>query len=126
MNKTILLKKLQQVKAGARPRSAWRRGVYDYAESLLDNLDPCEDYNAATLRRALLNGAVNWREYSWGGCSKIYDSNIARALCNNTELKRTDGGRLPPNRQETWLDVQARALFQAAAILQDIVEAGRL
>lgn len=125
MNKTILLKKLQQVKAGERPRSAWRRGVYAYAESLLDNLPPCEDYNAATLRRALLNGAIDWREYSWGGCSKIYDSDIARALCNNTELKRTDNGRLLPNSSESWLDVQARALYQAASILQDIVEARR-
>lgn len=121
MNKNELNKKLLQVKTDERPRSAWRRGVYEYAESLLDNLDPCEDYSAATLRRALLNGADGWRQYSWGGCSHIYDQDIAAALCTPSELKRTDGGRLGPNRSESWLDVQARALHQAARLLQKLI-----
>lgn len=41
------------------------------------------------------------------------DYDIAKRLCNPTELKRTDNGRLDPNKREQWLDTQARALYQA-------------
>jgi hypothetical protein len=61
----------------------------------------------------LLNGAKDWKQYSEGGCALIYDKQIALTLCNPTELKITDNGQKQPNKQETWLQVQARALFQA-------------
>ena len=64
---------------------------------------------------AMLNGARDWNEYSCGGCSAIYDEHIARRLCTPSELRRTYYGNRRPNNRETWLDVQARALFQAAA-----------
>ena len=60
-----------------------------------------------------MNGTSSWNEYSWGGCSMIYDRDIADRLCTVTELKRTEGGRREPNKRERWLDVQARALYQA-------------
>lgn len=104
-------------------RSAWDRGVTQYADELLEALEEALDggyFNAEDLgnRRllnsALLNGAPSWAEYSWGGCSLIYNGDIARRLCNPSELKRTRGGERNPNRREQWLDVQARALEQAA------------
>lgn len=36
------------------------------------------------------------------------------------ELKRTDGGMNNPNSRETWLDVQARALYQACNRIRTI------
>lgn len=104
-------------------RSAWNRGVKSYAVDLLDELaeniqggyiDPSDLESPALLKKALLNGAADCAQYSWGGCSLIYDGDIAERLCTPSELKRKRGGDLQPNSQETWLDVQARALYQAA------------
>ena len=103
-------------------RSAWKRGVHAYAEELLDGLQEAidggyfnaEDLNAPKLvEHALLNGADNWNQYSWGGCSLIYNSDIAERLCAPWELRRTHNGERRPNSHEEWLDTQARALFQA-------------
>lgn len=99
-------------------RSAWNRGVNTYAETLIFNLyenNYTEFNSAAELKAAMLNGAETWKQYSYGGCALIYDGDIARTLCTPSELKRTDGGSLEPNSREIWLDVQARALYQAAA-----------
>lgn len=110
--KTEVMKKLESVKA----RSAWNNGVNAYAIELLDSVNPEELEKAndfKSLEKLLLNGARNWKEYSYGGCSLIYDTDIAKRLCNSSELKRTDNGRKEPNKSENWLDVQARALYQA-------------
>ena len=67
-------------------RSAWAKGVNAYAFELLDDLDEAiengyfdaEDINAPKLlMRQLLNGASDWSQYSWGGCSLIYNGDIA-------------------------------------------------
>lgn len=94
-------------------RSAWSRGVILYADELLDNV---WDSKEITEER-LLNGARNWQEYSEGGCSLIYDDEICQRLCAPWEIKRKRGGDLPPNSHETWIDVQARALYQAANMI---------
>lgn len=99
-------------------RSAWNKGVNRYALELLDNIrDLPEVETRKELETALLNGARNWSEYSWGGCSLIYNGDIAAALCSPSELKRTRGGDWRPNRSEEWLDVQARALSQACRLI---------
>ena len=104
-------------------RSAWDKGVNAYALDLLDQLKEAVEGGyfdmenllaPRMLRSALLNGAGSWSEYSWGGCSLIYDSDIANRLCTPSELKRTHSGERRPNSREEWLDTQARALFQAA------------
>lgn len=102
-------------------RSAWDNGVLVYAVELVSYLDGLTDQefkeafeNRTALKTALLNGAKNWHEYSSGGCSLIYGEDIAERLCTPTELKRTKNGRNAPNRYETWIDVQTRALRQAA------------
>lgn len=106
-----------------KPRSAWDRGVMEYVAELLDELDnainggwfDAEDLAAPKLlARQLLNGADDWSQYSWGGCSLIYDGDIAERLCCPSELKKTRNGERRPNAREDWLDVQARALYQAA------------
>lgn len=101
-------------------RSCWKRGVNVYALELMNYLMDEIDYfdgnifNRQEVYLFLLNGAKDWEEYSYGGCSLIYDAEIAGRLCNQTELKRTKGGEYSPFRGGTWLDVQARALEQAA------------
>ena len=100
-------------------RRAWKKGVKEYTDELLDNLEErAQSYerlpkNERELKEWLLNGAMDWSEYSYGGCSLIYDSQIAERLCTPSEFKKKDGGRLAPNSQESWLDVQTRALYQA-------------
>lgn len=100
-------------------RSAWERGVIQYAEELLDFFDD-DELTKEDLLRGLLNGAKDWKEYSEGGCSLIYNGDICERLCTPSEAKRKRNGELPPNKTETWLDVQARALYQAAAMLMRI------
>lgn len=63
----------------------------------------------------MLNGAQDWDNYSYSGSALIYNKDIANRLCTMSELKRTRNGEFKPNSRETWLDVQARALYQAQA-----------
>lgn len=104
-------------------RSAWNRGVTAYALELLEELQEAisggyfsaDDLKAPKLLKAqLLNGASNWSQYSWGGSSLVYDGDIAERLCTPSELKKTRNGERRPNSREEWLDVQARALYQAS------------
>lgn len=96
-------------------RSAWGRGVATIAADLLGEYANNYGKNAAAPTMAdLLNGADNWSQYSWGGCYLVYDADIAELLCTPSELKRTRNGERRPNGREEWLDVQARALNQAA------------
>ena len=101
-------------------RSAWERGVIGYALEILDQVEERSDYEGQepetieALNDYMLNGARDWKEASWGGSYEIYDSDIAKRLCTPSELKKTRDGERRPNSCEEWLDVQARALFQAA------------
>ena len=96
-------------------RSAWKAGVILYAFDILDNMEDGE-----VTEKNLLNGADNWKQYSDGGCALIYDVDICHRLCTLSEIKKTKGGERRPNKQETWLDVQARALYQAAHLIMKI------
>ena len=111
-----ILTRTADIITGFPARSAWSKGVISYALELLDNLaelTPDDLADPEAVRRALLNGADNWKKYSYGGCSLIYDFDIAIRLCTRSELKRLKCGDLNPNSRENWLDVQARALYQA-------------
>ena len=106
-------------------RSAWNKGVTAYAINLLYQYQERAEYEgreAASrkeLEEWLLNGASTWGEYSWGGSALIYNGDVAKRLCNPSELKRTHNGERRPNSREEWLDTQARALAQAAKRLID-------
>lgn len=107
-----------------RDRSAWDRGVTVYAIDMLEELEIIE-LTAPTVEKTLLNGAPTWHDYSWGGCSLIYDADIAERLCCPSELRRTRGGERRPNAREEWLDTQARACFQACMRIKRIVSRGQ-
>ena len=108
-------------------RSAWDKGVRAYAQELFGRV--CEDigsgfvdeehlHSPLIVKKILLNGAMDWREYSYSGSSLIYDGDIAERLCTASELKRTDNGRKDPFKNKSWLDIQALALRQAAELTE--------
>lgn len=106
-------------------RGTWDNAVNAYAIELTESLDNWDKQpeNVAELREMMLNGADDWKAYSWGGSSLIYNQDIAKRLCSPSELKRVtnkNGLREFPNSREHWLDVQARALYQAANIVERI------
>ena len=98
--------------------SKWSAGVATYAAELREIL---EDNQLEPTERNLLNGASDWREYSWGGCALIYNRDIAERLATPSEIRsrtRKDGSINPQaNAREHWLDVQTRALYQAADLI---------
>lgn len=102
-------------------RSAWSKGVTLYAFELVQELQERAKYEGrnpepgAECKLWMLNGADDWNGYSWGGCSLIYNEDIAERLCCPTERKKTRNGERRPNSREDWLDMQARALHQAAS-----------
>lgn len=121
-------------------RSKWDKAVTEDAIDLLNTVnDRCEQVTrqfAETeegghmhtldlfksrkgLMEIMRNGADSWQAYSYGGCSLVYDADIAEHYCTPSELKKVRGGDRNPNSFETWLDVQARALRQAAGRAAD-------
>ena len=124
---TIDINAIKNAIATRRARSAWDKGVNLYALELLDNIrDLPETDSRQEIQKALLNGASDWSEYSYGGCSLIYDGDIAARLCSPSEFRRTRGGEWRPNRRESWLGVQARALYQAFRLICRAAEGGAL
>lgn len=122
MDYTTILAKAAQTLEQRKDRSAWGRGVADYAVDMLQQI--AGYYNGgyissddlatwATAEAVALNGARDWSEYSWGGSALVYDGDIAARLCCPSELKKTRNGERRPNSREEWLDVQSRALHQA-------------
>lgn len=98
-------------------RSAWADGVYEYACELIEETLPDEFSAFEVASYDFMNGANSWEQYSWGGCSLIYNEDIAKRLCSPSELRKTRNGERRPNRNEEWLDVQARALRQAWGLI---------
>lgn len=110
-------------------RSAWDNGVKLYAPDILGDYSKMPDYAKETgggytprfIETALLLGAENRMAYSEGGCSLVCSADIAKRLCSPSEMKRKtsrSGMILPPNRIETRIQVQGRALNQAWRLLR--------
>ena len=112
MKKSELIKKTKEIQAV----SYWDKAVQKYAIEIIDAIDEKESYANIT-EKELLNGAKDWTQYSESGLSLIYDEDIARRVCTPSEYKRKKEGRIQPNATESWLDVQARALYQAGAMI---------
>ena len=112
-------------------RSAWNKGVRDYAEDLFDwyvrdckHLDEGDEVTEQITDEVLLNGASNWNEYSYGGCSLVYDGDICKGLCSPSEQEKYQFGELKYRHREDWLDVQARALKEASRLVRKIANKG--
>ena len=115
--KKALNKKLQVKKL-----SCWNRGVILYAYDLLENISVNElPKDFTSLEDLLLRGDNNWQEYSWSGRTLVYSWDICHRLATPSFQKRKDYGRLNPSKNESWLDVQTRALRQACILIHYIV-----
>jgi hypothetical protein len=130
--RTMTINELKQAIEAEPARSAWDKGRKVYALELLEKLDeaiqggyfdPANMADRAALKEQMLNGAKDWSEYSWGGSALIYDGDIAERLCSPSEYKRSREGERRPNSREEWLDVQARALQQAANMIMRLARA---
>lgn len=120
-------------------RSQWSKGVRAYALELCEKLKESEDVqNGGHFLNYLLSGAFNAAQgnstferlfnacklYSKCGDALIYNEDICQRLFTPSEIKkvrRKDGSLRAPNKRETLIDVQARALFQAASEIERIV-----
>lgn len=103
-------------------RSAWSKAVTLYAYELIEQVEEevlPDDFDE--LEEILLNGARNWLQYSEGGCSLCYDYQIAERLCTKKEFERYIKTQKNPNKYETWLQCQARALYQASALIRNLM-----
>lgn len=107
-------------------RSAWGRGVQGYASLILEDII---DYTPETitsvfeLKDICLNGAKDWKQYAEGGGGLVYDDTIIKTLATPSEIKRLrykEGGYRQPEPGVTWIDVEARALFQAWQLIKDV------
>lgn len=138
--KHIYIEEARRQLESRKDRSTWDRAVTEDAIDLLNTVtDHCEQvsrkyaeteeggaahvHDLFKSRKGLMeimrNGAESWNAYSWGGCGLIYDADIAEHYCTPSELKKTRNGERRPNSREDWLDVQARALRQAAGRAAD-------
>ena len=117
------MKKIEEIRKALeerKDRSAWNKGVTVYALELLEVYEERAEYEGRDaedkkeFREWIKKGADGWEAYSWGGCSLIYNEDIGERLCCPSELKKTRNGERRPNGREEWLDVQARALYQAS------------
>lgn len=118
-----LLERVESIKV----RSAWRNGVKTYAIELLDNAlsnRECEYFaSLQELKAAILNGASDWKQFSYGGMGFVYDEAICRTLCSPSEYRKMhykEGGVKQPNSRETWCDVEARALSHAWELIKRV------
>ena len=112
---------------GLKFRSTWQRAVQEDASWLLEEImNDYEDVanNILTIKdvknfeKVLLMGAESWADFSKGGGALIYDGDIAEHYCTPSELKKVRGGERKPNSRESWLDVQARAFWQASLLIK--------
>lgn len=123
------MKKIEEIRTALKERkdrSAWDKGVTVYALELLEVYEERAEYEGRDaedrkeFKEWLKNGADGLEAYSWGGSALIYNGDIAERLCTPSELKKTRNGERRPNSREEWLDVQARALYQASRRLSFI------
>ena len=115
MEKEEIKKAVMEALEKEKPGSAWEAGVILYAIEILDSMEDGE-----VTEKNLLNGAKDWKQYSYRGCALISDVDICHRLCTPSEIKKTHNGERRPNKQETWADTQARALYQAARLIMKI------
>jgi hypothetical protein len=102
--------------------SAWSKGVKETALTILEGAYSIETFEEGTLKKTLLNGAMNWKEWAYSGNGLVYNQDIAELLCNATELKmaqKHDYYSCTTN-GETMLDIYARACYQAYMLILEV------
>lgn len=100
------------------PRGAYRSAVKLYAIDILNRLGDAEAPDTLSeLHTELLDGCLNWIEYSYCGKALADSYSIAARTCSPTTLKRLHAGAKQPVGFGTWIDYQASALKQAEKLI---------
>lgn len=104
-------------------RGQWNKATAYYAGFLLDRyIDICKwcaDQNEAIPDLSLdlvLNGALGWHQYSYGGLALVYDVDIAKVVFTPAQFAKLEQGRKVT--VEPLLDIQARALAAGWRVLK--------
>ena len=105
-------------------RSCWSRGVAslirDYAEEVLQEHDG-ETVSNKELFRLWNCGNETLRDAVYYGCFDIWNYDIAKRLCTPSQFKKSKEGMRSPNRCETWLDVEYKAIYRAVCLTYNIL-----
>lgn len=96
-------------------QTKWEKGVKQYALELATEAEEKEYLSEEEFGKALLNGAQDWRQYSYGGCSLINDDEIFCRLFTQTTLIKGKLGAL---------DLQAQALKKACNLVMKLAKKG--
>ena len=95
----MMKEKIEKALEKEKARSAWKPGVIQYAFEILESMEDRE-----ITEENLLNGAVD----------------ICHRLCPPSEIKKTKDGERRLDKQENWLYVQVRALYQAVQLIMEV------
>ena len=110
-------------------RGRYQKALYEYAFELVDNIEnqyttTAEELehieNITDLKARALNGAEDWSQYSWGGCSLCYDYDILTRLFCPSFVKRHENADTV--RGIHLLDLQAIALARAFSKIKFIIK----
>lgn len=122
-----IVKTIEKIE-GLKFRSTWQKAVQEDASWLMESLfddhfdeivnDTMTFEGMGDFEYVLRMGADTWKDFSEGGGALISDEDIAKHYCTASELKKTHNGEKAPNSRESWLDVQARAFWQAALLVK--------
>lgn len=127
MAKVILISEITSIiKASYKPRSAWNRGVKQWALDLLGEMDDKTEFTSLTsLLLEALSGSLDWKQYCYDDKGIISDYSIVEAFCTPTEKQRYIsrlGALRAPNANETWMDVQVKAATQAWDLIERVAK----
>lgn len=114
-------------------RGAKNKAVREYALEILDRVitdgddERREHWSIDKLRDLLLNGAfdyykpydeqAHWKRYSEGGCSLIWNIEIAQRVCTDNQYKKLEDKINSGNDTHDWVMIQAGALYEAALLI---------
>lgn len=89
-----------------------------YCEDFLDFLEECDDVDDVTMT-LLLNGADDWYQYSWGGCSLVYTYDLAERLLTADEFEQWKNDEFLQEKQDGtyFLNLQAGVLQYASSLI---------
>ena len=99
-------------------RSKWRRAIKEDALDIVDSIQEALSFSntdtlpgsVQELKEIALNGAEDWKQYSWGGMAICYNDAIKAHYLTDSEIKRHPGDIVDGMH---LLDLQAWALKQA-------------
>lgn len=115
-NKEMILKEFD--KETKKSRSYWAEKAKDYAYSLLENFEDDRNFDSVSkFKKALLNGAKDWEQYSYWGNSLCYNVQIAKAVLPPKKFEQYYNDKLfiPSDKLMT---LQIRALKQAWQLIE--------